>query len=362
MTPLDYYHDLCAKGLITQDAYQLDMLQQFQRIYHGLIKEHKARQRLTAFLRQPHRVKGLYLWGGVGVGKTFLMDCFFHCIPFSNKMRMHFHPFMRLIHKELKKYEGKKDPLMLIADDLAKNNLLICFDEFFVTDITDAMLLGRLFTLLFAKGVCLVATSNVMPDDLYKNGLQRKSFLPAIEMLKRHTEVTHILSTNDYRLQYMKKEGVYYTPHNEHAIQSMEKIFYLLSDNASAVNDPLRINEREIQIIKRAKNVIWFDYQHIAMMPRSQNDYLEIVKDYHAILISNIPVIPPDAKNQITLFIKMIDVFYDYRVQLICSAAGTIDAIYSEGSMSALFERTRSRLLEMQSAEYIAQTTLKAGH
>ena len=223
MTPMDYYHEQSQKGLIVEDPQQLAALQHLQSVFDHLIEEHKKRSSFISFLRKPHLVKGLYLWGGVGIGKTFLMDCFYHTLPFPNKLRMHFHQFMQRVHNSLTQHQGEKDPLQVIAKELARETLVLCFDEFYVSDITDAMLLGRLLKALFEQGVCLVTTSNVAPDDLYKNGLQRLQFLPAIAMIKADTDVVNIASTMDYRLRHLKEAGVFYTPLDDTARQNKWK-------------------------------------------------------------------------------------------------------------------------------------------
>jgi cell division protein ZapE len=352
MTPLDYYYEQCKKGLISQDQNQVHALSHLQSIYHALLIESKKRTNFLSPLRKPKLVKGAYLWGGVGIGKTLLLDCLFHCLPLQNKLRMHFHQFMQSIHHELKTHQGKKDPLQFIAKDLAKKNILLCFDEFVVTDIVDAMLLGRLFKLLFSHGVCLVTTSNSPPDDLYKNGLQRKSFLPAIALLKQHTHVIHLPSSIDYRINYLRKEGVYYTPNDNMAEIHMEKCFSILTNHAQANCHSLEIDGRHIQVLKQAGDTIWFDFAKICHVPRSQHDYLILAAKYKNILISNVPSIPFQANNTINLFIRMIDIFYDAHTRLVLSAAVPIDEIYRQGNFLSDFQRTRSRLMEMQSQDY----------
>ncbi|RDI46093.1 Cell division protein ZapE [Aquicella lusitana] len=352
MTPIEYYQEQCKNSLVVNDPEQLKALVHFQSVYNALLQEHKQRFRLMAVLRKPRLVKGLYLWGGVGIGKTFLMDCFYHCIPFPYKMRMHFHQFMQFIHQELKKLQGEKEPLQKIAKTIAQKNLLLCFDELFVSDITDAMILARLFEALFSHGVCLVATSNVEPDELYKNGLQRPLFLPAIALLKLNTTVAHIPTQIDYRLRHLKSAGVFFLSNDRLAQQNMEKSFDLLTQGLTISHEPLDVCGRSIQIYKQAGRVVWFDFERFCAIPRSQQDYLAIAKNFDTIFISNIPVIPPHAKNTIALFIRMVDVFYDARVRLVISAAEVIDKIYSQGSMLFEYTRTRSRLLEMQSESY----------
>lgn len=352
MTPIDYYNDQWKRGLIAQDTLQLDALQSFQRVYDALIKEHKKRFSVLRLLYKPTLIKGVYLWGSVGIGKTFLMDCFYNCLPFNQKSRMHFHQFMQRIHDQLKKHQGEIDPLQRIAAEIAKNTLVLCFDEFFVSDIADAMLLGRLFQALFNYGVCLVTTSNIAPDDLYKNGLQRLRFLPAIELIKHHTEVVHIASKVDYRLRHLQEAGVFYTPLNKASEDNMQKTFAVLTDNAKVEVEPIYINGRFIRIKKRINDVVWFDFIDICSIPRSQHDYLVIAEQYKTVFISDIPAIPENATDTIRLFINLVDVFYDARIKLVMSAAEPVPELYSRGQLVLEYARTHSRLLEMQSLDY----------
>ncbi len=352
MTPLEYYQDQCNKGIIFEDPQQFAAMEKLQRIYFDLLIEHKRRQGVLSFFRQPKLIKGLYLWGGVGIGKTFMMDCFYNCLPFQEKMRMHFHQFMKSVHQQLKKYQGKKEPLQLIADDIARQTLLLCFDELFVSDITDAMLLGHLFRALFKRGVCLVTTSNTKPDDLYKNGLQREQFIPAIEMLKTNTTVLHIPTSIDYRLRHLKEAGVFYSPLDDVARDKMEKSFNALIGDNSVSTDPINILGRSVKIKKQSGKIVWFDFDEICKVPRSQNDYLAIAEKFDTVFISDIPAIPSSAKDTICLFISMVDVFYDARVRLVLSSAEPVGEIYSRGYMILEYTRTHSRLLEMQSTDY----------
>jgi cell division protein ZapE len=352
MTPLEYYQEQCNQGIVSEDAEQLIVMQQLQQIYLNLLSEHQNRQGLLAIFHKPKMVQGLYLWGGVGIGKTFMMDCFYKCLPFSQKMRMHFHQFMQLVHQQLKKHQGEKDPLQVIAKDIARQTMLLCFDELFVSDITDAMLLGHLFRALFSQGVCLVTTSNTKPDDLYKNGLQREQFLPAIAMLKENTTVMHIPSKVDYRLRHLKEAGVFYSPLDEAARLNMEKSFTALIGSDPVSTDPIMILGRLIKIKKRARKVVWFEFAEICKVPRSQNDYLAIAEQFNTVFISDIPAIPDNAKDTICLFISMVDVFYDAQVRLVLSAAEPVSEIYSRGYMILEYARTHSRLLEMQSIDY----------
>ena len=354
MTPLDAYHQQCDQGMITKDVEQLTVMCELQRIYYALLVEHEKRANRFTFWRKPVPVNGLYVWGSVGIGKTFLMDCFYECIPFQGKMRMHFHQFMKFIHLELKNLQGKPDPIQLIADNIASQAQLLCFDELFVTDITDAMLLGRLFHALVARGVCLVATSNVKPDDLYKRGLQREQFLPAIALLKQHTTVLHVPSTHDYRMRHLKNAGVFHTPNDDSARHKMEKTFAVLTRGAQACSQPIDICGREVAIRKQAADVIWFDFNVICRVPRSQQDYLAIAEKYKTVFISDVPMIPADAKDMASLFIRLVDVLYDARVRLVLSSTEMVEKIYSQGLLVFEYARTCSRLKEMQSDSYFS--------
>jgi len=352
MTPIDYYRDQCAKGVIVADPAQATILEILQQIYFALIKEQALRTSYFSLLRTPHLILGLYLWGGVGAGKTFLMDCFFTCLPFPEKMRVHFHEFMRLIHQELKQHQGEPDPLYIIAKELAKKTQVICFDEFFVSDVADAMLLGRLLKALFAQGVCLVCTSNVMPDDLYKNGLQRDQFLPAIALIKKDTTVAQITVNKDYRLRHLKTAGVFYDARDKNSAANMDKAFNALAGATPPITDPININDRWVPIRKQAGKMIWFDFHVLCTPPRSQQDYLVIAENYTTVFISDIPSIPDHDRDTICLFINLIDVLYDAHVRLIFSAAEPLEEIYQHGQMALEYGRTHSRLIEMQSEDY----------
>ncbi|HSW69473.1 MAG TPA: cell division protein ZapE [Gammaproteobacteria bacterium] len=352
MTPLEYYQNQSSKGIIIEDPQQLFVMQQLQHIYFNLLKEHQKRQGIFSIFHHPVMVKGLYLWGGVGIGKTLMMDCFYKSLPFPEKMRMHFHQFMQLVHQELKKYQGKQDPLQLIAKDISRQAMLLCFDELFISDITDAMLLGRLFRALFQRGMCFVMTSNTEPDNLYKNGLQREQFLPAIAMLKENTTVLHVPTLTDYRLRHLKEAGVFYSPLDETADKNMEKSFESLVGDGPVTTDPIMVLDRSIKIKKRAGKIVWFDFSEICKVPRSQNDYLAIAEKFNTVFISDIPSIPSSDKDTICLFISMVDVFYDARVRLVLSAAEPVEKIYIRGYMISEYTRTHSRLLEMQSTDY----------
>jgi cell division protein ZapE len=352
VTPLDYYHEQVDSGAIVSDPEQLSTMQHFNRVQSDLLVELNKRASVFALFHKRKPVRGIYIWGGVGIGKTFMMDCFYHTLPFKNKMRMHFHQFMHLVHEKLTAHQGEKDPLQIIAKELSEQALILCFDELFVSDITDAMLLGRLFKALFESGVSLIATSNVMPDDLYKNGLQRSQFLPAIALLKQELDVIHIPSAMDYRLRHLKEAGVFYVPLNRENEKRMAKSFEALTHGETVETSPVIIQDRLIKVIKRTKDVIWFEFKDICKVPRSQNDYLALTHQYRTIFISNIPAIESNEKDTICLFISLVDVLYDARMRLVISAAEPVDQLYNRGYMIMEFARTHSRLLEMQSQDY----------
>lgn len=301
-------------------------------------------------------LKGLYFWGGVGRGKTYLMDCFYESLPFPQKMRMHFHRFMRRVHSELKKLDGEKNPLQKVADIIAAETKVICFDEFFVSDITDAMILGTLMSELFARGVVLVATSNIVPDGLYKDGLQRARFLPAIALLKQHTHVVNVDGGVDYRLRALEQAELYHSPLDAAADQSLQKSFrsLLASPADEQANEVLLVEGREIQTRYSAEGVVWFDFVDICDGPRSQNDYIELSKEYHSVFVSNVPGLGRANDDQARRFINLVDEFYDRHVKLVISAERPLAELYSDGKLNFEFQRTVSRLLEMQSHDYLA--------
>lgn len=354
MTPLTHYNELINQDLIAKDPDQYIVLLNLEETFYLLLSEHKKRSSILGRIRKKQALIGHYIYGGVGIGKTFLMDCFFQTLPFTNKRRLHFHQFMSEVHALLKKFQGQENPLNLAAKAIANEAMVLCLDELLVTDVTDAMILLRLFKALYTYGVTLIITSNVAPDDLYKNGLQRLTFLPAIAFIKEHNKVLEVKISCDYRLKHLQKAGVFFVPPDEMAIEEMEKCFQLLSSNEAFSRDPIALYERTIPIIRRASNCIWFDFNVICSPPRSQHDYLTIAKNYQSVFISNIPKIHANQKDIIMLFIRMIDVFYDAKVRLICSSMEHPDQIYTSGHAMADYQRTQSRLMDMQSLHYFS--------
>lgn len=358
MTPLENYQQAIASGQFYPDARQQEIIHQLQAVYNTWMAQHNSNnksiwQRLLQSKRN-HPVKGMYLWGGVGAGKTWLMDLFYNAIPEEFKLRLHFHRFMQRIHHELKQLQGQVNPVQLIAKRFAQQVKLIFLDEFVVNDITDAMLLANLLDALFAEGVTLMATSNVPPEGLYRNGLQRGRFLPAIALLNKHLQVVHSQVQADYRLRTLEEAGVYFYPLNAEAEQQLLTHYQHLVHGTTKLDKELMIEGRSIPIVRCSHEVVWFDFNIICNVPRSQLDYVEIARSYNTVILSNVPIIQPEQDATITYFINLIDVFYDARVKLIISAAGTVDELYTAGRYSFEFQRTRSRLLEMQSKEYIS--------
>ena len=308
---------------------------------------------VTRLLVKPAIPRGVYMHGGVGRGKSFLMDSFFLSVPLQRKTRLHFHEFMREVHRELAELKGLQNPLNELGKRIAKRFRLICFDEFHVADVTDAMILHRLLESLFANRVSIVTTSNFHPDGLYPNGLHRDRILPAIELLKQQLEVLNVDNGTDYRRRTLEKVQLYHTPLNEEAEQALARAFEGL---AEARDEPpvLNIEHREITARRKAGGVVWFDFKWLCGGPRSQNDYLEIASRFHTVILSNVPCMPPRMASEARRFTWLVDVLYDRRCKLIISAECPPEALYTEGPLAHEFPRTISRLNEMQSAEFLA--------
>ncbi|MQM40261.1 Cell division protein ZapE [wastewater metagenome] len=299
---------------------------------------------------------GVYLWGSVGRGKTWLMDIFYESLPFEARRRLHFHRFMRAVHTRLKTLKERQDPLDIIAEEWAADTRVLCFDEFFVSDIADAMLLAGLLQGLFRRGVTLVATSNIPPHELYWDGLQRERFVPAIELLERHTEVIPVDGDTDYRLRFLEQAEIYHTPLDAEADAVLTRDFDHVRPDGGEVTDEtvLEVEGREIPVRCVADGVVWFAFDAVCRGPRSQNDYIDIACQFHTVVISDIPVFGRDSEDDARRFINLVDEFYDRAVKLICSAAAEPEALYQGHRLGFEFERTASRLTEMQSRSYLA--------
>jgi len=359
LTPWERYQLDLERPDFKPDAAQEDAVRRLQSLYDKLVEaeseRHKAMTKLRRKLKKGKEepIKGLYFWGGVGRGKTYLMDTFFESLPFQRKMRVHFHRFMQRVHTELRALKGKKNPLELVAKKFADETRVICFDEFFVSDIGDAMILATLMEGLFSRGVTLVCTSNIVPDGLYKDGLQRARFLPAIALVKKYTDVVNVDGGVDYRLRTLEQAKLYYTPLGEEAEKHLQSCFDGLAVEAGKHSKSMEINGRKIPARAHADDVVWFDFTAVCDGPRSQNDYIELARQFHAIIVSNVPVLGGEKDDQARRFINMIDEFYDRNVKVIISAEAPITELYAGGRLSFEFERTESRLLEMQSKEYL---------
>lgn len=360
MTPLARYQEDLKRPDFFHDAAQETAVRHLQRLYDDLVAAHKHKPGLLGSLfskKTQDPVKGLYFWGGVGRGKTYLVDTFFDALPFKEKTRTHFHRFMKRVHEELRTLKGEKNPLPLVAKRFAAETRVICFDEFFVSDITDAMILAGLLEELFKNGVTLVATSNIVPDGLYKDGLQRARFLPAIALVKLHTEVVNVDSGVDYRLRALEQAELYHWPLDAAAEDSLSKSFSsLLPEHCQVeLDEDLMIENRAIKARKVGDDVAWFEFRELCDGPRSQNDYIELGKIFHAVLISNVEQMGVSKDDMARRFINLVDEFYDRNVKLIISAEVELKDLYTGGRLEFEFQRTLSRLLEMQSHEFLSR-------
>ena len=380
-SPLEWYWKFSQQSDFESDPAQLAVLKHLERVHDDLEKYRQYRQGtvnrlVTNFGGGKKPPRGLYVWGGVGRGKSLMMDAFFNVSTLKRKRRVHFHEFMREIHAQMNAHSGEEDPLDAISSNIAKQLRLLCFDEFHVSDIADAMILGRLLEMLINKGVVLVMTSNYQPDELYPSGLQRTRFLPAIEIMKAELEVVEIAGARDHRRRILESIAVYHTPLSDYAEQSLARAFDAMSKASHSAHGKIKIGSREIAFIRRAKGVVWFHFDELCVKARSQVDYLEIASAYHTVLVSGIPQL--HAKNRadvVRRFTWMVDVFYDQRVKLICSAEAEPEGLVVDDRVesrtaaaasgkvggdatllvSAEFARTASRLKEMQSKDYFSR-------
>jgi cell division protein ZapE len=348
-----YQRALAGQGFVP-DAAQARAIARLQILFDELLA-FKAKRSL--FLRRyvlsPDPPRGVYLWGGVGRGKSLLMDAFFACLPYRRKRRVHFHHFMQEVHQELRTLKQREDPLAVVAERIAKKTRLLCFDEFHVSDIADAMILGRLLEFLFAEGVVLVLTSNYPPAGLYPDGLQREKFLPTIALLDAKLDVLEVDGGQDYRLRRLERLHTYHTPLGANAHAALEEAFSRLA-TAPPLRGDIEIAGRRFKPVRHAPGVIWFDFKELCGLPRAQADYLELARDYPTVLLANMPQLKPDHASEARRFTWLIDVFYDQRVKLIVSAAVPVELLYVQGPFAAEFSRTVSRLQEMQSGEYLS--------
>jgi len=361
LSPIERYQRDLQRPDFVADPAQRVAVQELQDLYLRLL-ERAGRGGLLGRVRRlwrdrPEPQRGLYFWGGVGRGKTYLMDAFFESLPFAQKQRTHFHRFMREVHRELKSLAGEKNPLEQVAERIAARARVLCFDEFFVSDITDAMILANLLDALFRRGVTLVATSNIAPEGLYKDGLQRARFLPAIALLKRHTRVVNVDGGTDYRLRALEMAELYHWPLDGSADASLARSFASLSVEGCEVRQSvdLDIEGRRIRALRVADDVAWFDFSDLCDGPRSQNDYIELAREFHTVLLAEVPRFDERMESPARRFINLVDEFYDRCVKLVISAEVPAEQLYGGKHLRFEFERTVSRLLEMQSHEYLAR-------
>ena len=347
-----YQHALSQRGFKSDEAQQR-AVGRLQRAYEEWV--HFKSQRSSSFKRlinRPDVPRGVYLWGGVGRGKSFLMDSFYSVVPVVRKTRLHFHEFMRGVHRQLDDLKGVADPLDEVARRIAKKYRLICFDEFHVSDIADAMILYNLLTALFNNGVSFVMTSNYDPDKLYPDGLHRDRMLPTIALLKEKLDVMNVDAGIDYRKRALEQVQAYYTPLGAAADKALRDAYTAVAETAD--EDPIvHIEHREIRSLRRAGGIIWFDFHTLCGGPRSQNDYLEIASRFHTVILSGVPAMSASQSSEARRFTWLIDVFYDHKVKLLMSAEVEPEALYTQGQMANEFHRTVSRIIEMQSREYM---------
>ena len=360
LSPRQRFLQEIEQGRLRCDAAQMHTVHAFEDLYERMLRAAAPRERAGGLLgllgsRRPPPVRGIYLWGGVGRGKTLIMNAFFDALPFPSKLRVHFHAFMQYVHEELEALGPKRDPLSLVADGLAADTRIVCFDEFQVSDITDAMLLGRLLEALFERGVTLVATSNTAPKRLYRDGLQRSRFLPAIALLETHTQVLHLESGIDYRLRALERADTYHCPLGDRADSAMALCFRALSPSDAAEGEVLAIAGRDLPARMTGEGTAWFEFEVLCATARSSVDYMEIARRFHSVLVANIPVLDDERLDDALRFVHLVDVFYERCVNLIVSAAAPPAALYTGKRLGARYARTHSRLVEMQSRDYLSR-------
>ncbi|MCP5145776.1 MAG: cell division protein ZapE [Gammaproteobacteria bacterium] len=350
-----YQRLLQTPGFIADPA-QAEVVDLLDRLHHDLLN---ATQPTGGFWRrwlgggtEVTPVRGLYLYGGVGRGKTLLVDLFFHSLPAGMGVRIHFHAFMRGIHRELRELKSLADPLTEVARHYRERCRVLCLDEFHVGDITDAMILGNLLRSLFERGVTVLATSNEAPESLYRDGLQRDRFLPAIALIREHMDVHLVESATDYRLRTLEQAEIFHVS-DDAEVAGLERYFTELAPDGDSVSHSVEIEGRPIPTVRHGDGIIWFEFDAICGGPRGAADYIEIARCYQTVMVSQIPVMDDMSNDAARRFITMIDEFYDRKVKLICSAAAEPAALYRGQRLAQPFARTASRLIEMQSREYL---------
>lgn len=352
-SPAERYAEALASGQFMADEAQAQAVQELDRVWKELLNRYKASKKAFRRFRRQTSPKGVYMWGGVGRGKTWLMDQFYESVPFRRKTRMHFHHFMQHVHKELNKLSGQRNPLEIVADQIYKDAVVICFDEFFVSNVTDAMILSDLFQKLFVRGVTLIATSNIAPDGLYKNGIHRDRFLPTIEMVKKNCTVLNVDAGVDYRLRVLKQAQLFKSPLSNEVQNWMSERFSALTHTQAHSQEPIVINNRIVETLGHTEDVLWCEFSELCFKPRSPADFIEIANIYNTVLVSNVPHLTDFLSEGTRRFIYLVDEFYDRGVKLLLTSQDSIIDIYQGEKLAFEIERTRSRLLEMQSDEYL---------
>ncbi|MDX8385844.1 MAG: cell division protein ZapE [Gallionella sp.] len=358
ISPKVWYLGFSKQPGFIPDTAQEAAIDELDVLWHQLVEfKNKRNNFLGRSLLSPDVPKGLYLWGGVGRGKTFLMDAFYACLPYRRKRRIHFHNFMAEVHHEMKLLADRNDPLIALADDIEKSTRLLCLDEFHVDDIADAMILGRLVTALFERGVVLITTSNYHPDKLYPNGLQRQRFLPAIELLKRELKVLNVEGGSDYRQRDTHREPLFLVAENAEDGDANETNlsawFEKISSGTLLDEQHIMVHDRTVPVKRLAKNVVWFNFKELCGGTYAHSDYLEIAHHYPTVFLSHIPRMTADNAPEARRFTWLIDVLYDNNVRLVASSEVTPENIYTDGEMSGEFSRTASRLTDMQTQQYL---------
>ena len=370
LSPTSRYQQALKDGSHQPDNVQLEAVNRLETIFQALTTPTRPAPQESGLMARFGKllgkresptnapVRGLYMWGGVGRGKTWLMDLFYHSLPGERKQRLHFHRFMLRVHEELTALQGQSDPLEIIADRFKAETDVLCFDEFFVSDITDAMLLGGLMKALFARGITLVATSNIPPDELYRNGLQRTRFLPAIDAIKQHCDIMNVDAGVDYRLRTLTQAHLWLSPLNEETRQQMDKLWLALAGTKVEHAPTLEINHRPMQTLAVENQTLAVSFTTLCVDARSQHDYIVLSRLFHTVLLSDVPVMTPLMESEARRFIALVDEFYERHVKLVVSAASPLYEIYQGERLKFEFQRCLSRLQEMQSEEYLKREHL----
>lgn len=366
MTPLERYQNDIAENGFQRDEAQHQAVAALDKLYHAIVdfqstptpQLSKWQKLMGKKAPTPKPPKGLYFWGGVGRGKTYLMDAFFDALPTERKMRVHFHRFMYRVHDELKRLGDVENPLSSVAEKFKKEADVVCFDEFFVSDITDAMILATLLQEMFKRQMVLVATSNIEPQNLYRNGLQRARFLPAIDMILQRCDVLNVDSGVDYRLRTLEQAEIYHHPLDEQATLNLNKYYQQLAGERKSVAHQIEINHRHIDVIEASDGVLHASFAQLCQTMRSQNDYIELSRIYHTVLLADVKQMSGKIDDAARRFIALVDEFYERNVKLIVSAEVPMDSLYTQGQLEFEFKRCLSRLTEMQSHEYLTREHL----